>query len=486
MVVISMDWAEKYRPKTLDDVIGNPQATNELRLWAESWERGMPKQKAVVLIGDAGCGKTSSALALAREFGWGVVELNASDLRNADAIKSIAKSGAVNETFTDTGEYISTRSGGRKLIILDEADNIFGKEDYGGVAAITATIKETYQPIILIVNDYYALVRRSTSLKKMCKNIKFSRIHKSSILKLLRNICQKEDVTVSNETLNALAEHSNGDLRSAINDLESICLGKNKITEKDVTVLGHRDSSVNIFKAISGIFKATTYNKARESIYDLNEEPEHLLLWIDENLPLEYKRASDLAQAYNPVSRASIYLGRVRRRQHYKFWGYANDLMTAGVALSKTNPYYGYTRYQFPSWLTNMSRSKGIRAVQKSLNEKLSTYCHTSGYVTQASIFPYFKYLFENEKDFDIYQIHDLDLEAEEIAHILGEGSDSQTVKQLLEESKTLEFEKKEEKGPFKGFETEKEEEKREKEDRETTTGSEKSHDKHQKNLSDF
>lgn len=483
---MSMDWAEKYRPKRLDEVIGNPQAINELRRWAESWERGMPKQKAVVLIGDAGCGKTSSALALAREFGWGVVELNASDLRNADAIKSIAKSGAVNETFTDTGEFISTRQGGRKLIILDEADNIFGKEDYGGVAAITATIKETFQPIILIVNDYYALVRRSPSLKKMVKNIKFSRIHKASVVKLLRSICQNEDVAVSNETLKALAEHSNGDLRSAINDLESICLGKNKITEKDVTVLGHRDSSINIFKALSGIFKATSYAKARESIYNLNEEPEHLLLWIDENLPLEYRRPNDLAQAYNPISRASIYLGRVRRRQHYKFWGYANDLMTAGVALSKTNPYFGYTRYQFPSWLTNMSRTKGVRAVQKSLNEKLSSFCHTSGYVTQTSIFPYFKYLFEHEKDFDIHQIHDLELEAEEIAYILGEGSDSQTVKQLLEESKTIEIGKKEEKRPFKDYETEEEEDEGQKEDNDMKVGSEKSQDKHQKNLSDF
>ncbi|UCG68626.1 MAG: replication factor C large subunit [Thermoplasmata archaeon] len=483
---MSMDWAEKYRPKRLDEVLGNPQAINELRRWAESWERGIPKQKAVILIGDAGCGKTSSALALAREFGWGVVELNASDLRNADVIKSIAKSGAVNETFTDTGEFISTRHGGRKLIILDEADNIFGKEDYGGVAAITATIKETYQPIILIVNDYYALVRRSPSLKRMCKQIKFSRIHKTTVVKLLRSISQNEDVTVSNEALNALAEHSNGDLRSAINDLESICLGKNKITEKDVTVLGHRDSSINIFKAISGIFKATSYIKARESIYDLNEDPEHLLLWIDENLPLEYKRADDLAQAYYPISRASIYLGRVRRRQHYKFWGYANDLMTAGVALSKTNPYYGYTRYQFPSWLTNMSRTKGVRAVQKSLNEKLSSFCHTSGYVTQTSIFPYFKYLFEHEEDFNIHQIRDLELEAEEIAYILGGDSDSQTVKQLLEESKNLELTKKEEKTPFEGFEADKAEDDGQKEDDKKTTDSQRSQDKHQKNLSDF
>ncbi len=445
MVAMNMDWAEKYRPKTLDDVVGNPQATSALRAWAESWEQGSPKKRAAVLIGDPGIGKTSSALALAREFGWGVVEMNASDLRNADAIKSVAKSGALNETFTDSGEYISTKHGGRKLIILDEADNIFGKEDYGGVAAITQTIRESKQPIILIVNDYYALTRKAPAIKNLSLEIKFSRIKKTSIVKLLRSICQNEDITVSNPTLSALAEHSAGDVRSAVNDLESLCLGKSKITEKDVTVLGYRDSSINIFKAVTGIFKATSYSKARESAFNLNEDPELLLLWIDENLPLEYKKSEDLASAYYSLSKASIYLGRVRRRQHYKLWGYANDLMTAGVALSKSNPYYGYTRYQFPSWLKNMSKSRGLRALQRSLSEKLSHNLHTSRYVAQTAIFPYFKYLFIHEEDFSVHAIRKMELGGDEIAYILGEDVDSIAVKHLIEESKKTQEQRKEE-----------------------------------------
>lgn len=87
---MSIDWAEKYRPSRLSEIVGNPEAMNNLKKWAESWKRGVPKRRAVVLLGDAGVGKTSSALALAEEFGWGVVEMNASDLRNADAIRRIA------------------------------------------------------------------------------------------------------------------------------------------------------------------------------------------------------------------------------------------------------------------------------------------------------------------------------------------------------------------------------------------------------------
>ncbi len=435
---MSLDWAEKYRPQKLSDVVGNTEAVNDLREWAESWDRGTPKKRAVILMGGAGVGKTSSALALAAEFGWGVVEMNASDLRNADAIKRIATSGAMNETFTDSGDYISTQTGGRKLIILDEADNIFGKQDYGGISAITATIRETRQPIILIVNDYYALTKRSPAFKTLCQTIRFSQIKKSSVTRVLKGICAEEDITASNDTLRAIADHSGGDLRSAINDLQSLSLGKKRVSEKDAMILGFRDSKISIFKALAGVFKATSYNKALESIYNLDEDPPHIILWIDENIPIAYRKPEDLQAAYQVLSRASIYLGRVRRRQHYKFWSYAKDLMGGGVAVSKNNVYRGFTKYQFPTWLTKMSRSKGIRNTRKSLNEKLSSHCHTSTYVSQTTIFPYVRYLFENDRDFSLHTIRQMDLTPEEVALILGDEDDSQSVKQLMEDSRRI------------------------------------------------
>ena len=58
--------------------------------------------------------------------------MNASDQRNAESIKAIAVRGALGETFTENGDYLSVKQGNRKLIILDEADNISGQEDKGG------------------------------------------------------------------------------------------------------------------------------------------------------------------------------------------------------------------------------------------------------------------------------------------------------------------------------------------------------------------
>ena len=194
------DWTEDYRPKSLDEIVGNERALIELRNWASSWNTGIPKKRAVIISGKPGTGKTSSALALANDFGWIPIELNTSDARNALKIKNVATFGAINETFSDDGTFISTNKGGRKLIILDEADNLYEKisssnkdisdlSDKGGKKAIIDTIKSTCQPIILIVNDFYALTKGSGEvLKSMCKHIKFYDPYSSIVFNLLRKI----------------------------------------------------------------------------------------------------------------------------------------------------------------------------------------------------------------------------------------------------------------------------------------------------------
>jgi replication factor C large subunit len=124
------DWTEKYRPKTLRDIIGNDRSISILRAWAERWNQGkIPEKRAAILSGKPGIGKTSSALALASDLGWTVLELNASDARNETSIRQVATAGAINETFDDAGGFTPSRKGGRKLIILDEADNLYEKLD---------------------------------------------------------------------------------------------------------------------------------------------------------------------------------------------------------------------------------------------------------------------------------------------------------------------------------------------------------------------
>jgi DNA polymerase III delta prime subunit len=117
--------SERFRPRRLDDLVGNPRARFELRTWAERWQAGgVPTYRAAVLSGPPGVGKTSAATALATELGWSLVEMNASDARNESAIEEVAGRASVSHTLSDSGPGLPPA---RALILLDEADCLTGR-----------------------------------------------------------------------------------------------------------------------------------------------------------------------------------------------------------------------------------------------------------------------------------------------------------------------------------------------------------------------
>src|SRR5436309_12783843 len=291
-------WAEKYRPKSLREVVGNPTAVSELERWARSWEKGTPARRAVILAGPPGTGNTSAAIALANDMSWTVVEMNASDRRNAGAVRQVAFRGATAQTFSDSGEFLTTAAGGRKLVLLDEADNLVGRQDTGGIGAIVDTIRRSGQPIVLIANDYYGLTRRSSSIKRLCKTIKFQAIHDDAMKNILRTIASKEGVDVAPDVLEVIVERAAGDLRSAINDLESLSIGKKAVRSAATGALGYRDREHTIFPAIEEILRSGDARRARDAARSLDESPEDLILWVDQNLCHEFSRASDLVSWY--------------------------------------------------------------------------------------------------------------------------------------------------------------------------------------------
>ncbi|MDR0791177.1 MAG: replication factor C large subunit, partial [Methanomassiliicoccaceae archaeon] len=396
---MSQDWTEKYRPDSLSKVVGNPKAVADLTGWANSWNRGIPDKRAVVLIGNPGIGKTSAAVALARDMKWDVVEMNASDQRNGDAIRNIALKGAYFNTFMGDGNYIDTKDGGRKLIILDEADNLFGREDRGALPAISELIKNTRQPVILIMNDFYEMSRKSAAIKTETLQITFQRPRSDTIVKALEKIAKNENVRVDTDALTKIAENSNGDMRAAVRNLESLALGRDVITGDDADKLSDRIIRKDVYDLLKAIFREKDPMKARKMLMDVDETPDHIMLWIDENMPFEFKDKGDLTRGYEKLSRADLFMGRVRRRQYYGFWSYAGDMMSSGVNLAKRTDVKSFERFRFPTYLSKMSRSKSIRSLKAGICSKLSSLLHTSTNRISNDVLPLLKVMLKNDPE---------------------------------------------------------------------------------------
>ncbi|HDD33595.1 MAG TPA: AAA family ATPase, partial [Thermofilaceae archaeon] len=80
-------WVEKYRPRRIDDVVGNPKAKKAFVAWLNKWLAGRPDKKAALLYGPPGCGKTSLVHAAAIQLNLELVEANASDVRTSEALR---------------------------------------------------------------------------------------------------------------------------------------------------------------------------------------------------------------------------------------------------------------------------------------------------------------------------------------------------------------------------------------------------------------
>jgi len=379
-------WAEKYQPRKLSEVVGQPQAIQAMLKWAEGWRKGKPEKPATLLYGSAGTGKTAAAVAFAREFGWDLIEMNASDKRTFNVIQQVAGTAATTGTLFEG-------AAGKRLVVLDEADNVYGTADRGGYRAIEQVLKQATNPVVLIANDQYSI---PWTIRALCLLVNFRRLTQDSIVKVLGRICKAEKIEAEPLALNVIAEAARGDLRSAINDLQAVAIGKRRLSIEDVVVY-RRDKEINIFEVLGQLMHATTTKQARELLWALDRPPEDAIDWISENVPRMLLEPADLERVYEVLSRADIFLGRIRRRQSYGLLGYASDLMTTGVALSRQGQ-LKHVRFQAPSSGMLMGRTRATRAVRDGLAKKVARYCHTSSREARKHFLPYFSVIFKHDK----------------------------------------------------------------------------------------
>jgi len=402
-------WTVKHKPKTLEEVVGHREAIAELVSWLRSWEKGIPKKRAAFLHGPPGIGKTVAVEALANDRNLELVEKNASDYRTEEAVQK----------FAGLASQYRTLFGNKRLVLFDELDGLTGREDRGGVGAIIKVVKQARCPIVLIANNAYN--PKLSSLRYYCRLIQFKKPYARSIAKRLRQICQHEGIEAEPEALEFIAQRSQGDARSAINDLQALAQGKKRLVYEDVSWLAHRDRKDAIYNVLRLVFYSKSCDAAKSAVDMADVDHNMLFEWIYENMPYHLRDLEDLARAMESLAMADIYRSRIRQTNNWKLTRYVIDFMTAGVAVAreKTEP-AGFVPLRFPERIKMLSRTRSERQMQSKIGSKIRRRCHISGVKAKTEFLPYLKMIFENNTAMASGTARWLDLDEAMIEYLAG------------------------------------------------------------------
>jgi len=351
-------YIREYAPKTESDIVGQDLAVKTLKDFILNYKKW--KRPAVLLHGTPGCGKTSSVYALASDLNLEIIELNASDLRNKNSIASVL--GAASQQMS--------LFGGSKVILVDEVDGVAGRADYGGMAEIIKLIDKTKFPIVMTANDPYN--QKFSALRKKVEMIEFRELDNDGMVCVLKKVCDNEKLKYTDDLLKTLARRNAGDLRGAMNDLQILTVD-GSLCKEAINELSGRDRVESMLQGLMKVFKSRDPKITLSAFNNVSEDIKQQMLWLDENLPLEYTKPADLARAYNCLSRADVFMGRIMKRQDWRFIVYASNFLSAGIGAAKDEKYPGFVKYRPTGRILKLWWAKQKSMKKKAIAEKISS-----------------------------------------------------------------------------------------------------------------
>ncbi|CAG7845866.1 Chromosome transmission fidelity protein 18 [Serendipita indica DSM 11827] len=303
-------WTDKYRPRHFTDLLGDERVHRDTMLWVKEWDAcvfpekmvGRRKKQAkegeetniidlekkliLLLSGPPGLGKTTLAHVVARQAGYAVMEINASD----------ARSGATIDERIRPVLEAGTKVGGSKpvLVVIDEIDGATGGGDntIGFVQRLLSmtidkpkktrsrnqkdTRRPLLRPIICICNDLYAA--SLAKLRPVSRIVRFQPPAPVHLVKRLKEICEMEDLRADSRSLTALVGASQGDMRGCLNTLQLLKAKHSEITEPIVrrATMGMKESEGSFMDVLTDIFTPLSRSRVKDMGLTSEEEQKYV------------------------------------------------------------------------------------------------------------------------------------------------------------------------------------------------------------------
>ncbi len=391
-----MQWTEKYRPKKFEELKGQGEAIAK----AKSFINNFPKKKSIILHGAPGTGKTTLAYVIANELNSEIFELNASDFRNKEKLNQILKPAMQQMSLIKKS----------KIILVDEVDGISGYYDRGGIPELLSLINSSPYPVIITANDIWN--KKFNTLRQKSEVLQLKDIDYNTIRDILFGILKKENLFLNQNIITSIAVRAKGDLRAAVNDLQSV----SRLRDPSIITLDERNKEMDIFHALKMIFKGKPTQETTRIFEQVHMNLDEIMLWVEENIPKEYK-GKELARAIELLTKADLFKGRIYKQQYWRFLVYENLFLSYGISAAKdlSKPVNtSFTSYKKPSrilkiWLNNQKTAK-----KKSIAQKYSKYVHI-GEKRAMYEFPIIKQILKSNTKIQ----EELKLNEDEIAYLM-------------------------------------------------------------------
>ena len=363
-------WSEKYRPQNISDMLGNEESRSSIIEWFTKWKKGT---KPLLLVGPPGIGKTTIAFLTAKQFGYDMIGLNASDVRSKSRLNEILSPVLGNVSIL-----------GVPMIFIDEVDGIHGRGDYGGAEALIEILKEPTVPIILAANS--DISDKMKSIKKVVKTISFKPIPPRLLKIYLENILKKENVKLSPGSMIKVIDRSHGDIRSMINLTQSLVTGFNPQTEMSF-------ESINVEDGVNAFFKANSLDEARSVLYSMQIDPKLKIDAFYSSIITSNLDNNTLAKLLEIISEADMLYGKIMKTQNWRLLRYLNETL---IGLYQNDERIRYAQYNLSWPLLNRIRWDGKKI--KALSSIMAKNLHISSSTFVTICFPYVLFCIKNKK----------------------------------------------------------------------------------------